>query len=90
MVEYDQASHTLMRFDYEGKPIEDDRLFSVGLQQYFYDNLEYAFDLTLEELAKNRPGRTAGTSCIDVAEEVLLTGEYRDAVGEGRFILHLI
>lgn len=88
-VEYDQAEHALMRLSFNGESVEDDRLLSVGLQRYFYDNLEYSFDLTLDNLRKNRPDRTVATSCADVIEETLLAGEYLDAEGEGRIILHL-
>ena len=88
-IEYDQASHSLVRFDYEGSPVKDDLLLLVGLQHYFYENLGDAFDLSLDDLKKNHPARTAATSCADVIEETLLTGEYLDAKGEGRIVVHL-
>ena len=88
-IEYDQASHSFIRFDFEGEPVEDGRLFSVGLQHYFYDNLGDSFDLTLDDLKQNRPCRMVATSCTDIIEEALLTGEYVDAPGKGRIVLHL-
>lgn len=89
VVEYDRATHSLMRCEFEGEPVDDARLFAVGVQHYFYKNLPYAFDLTLDELRGNRPDRMVATSCADIIEEVLQTGAYRDASGEGRIIIHL-
>jgi 5'-nucleotidase len=88
-IEYDQATHSFIRFDYEGEPIDENRLFSVGVQHYFYDNLGYAFDLALDDLKANRQDRTVTTSCNDVVEEALLSGEYLDAQGAGRIVAHL-
>lgn len=88
-VEYDQASHSLLRFNYEGAPVDEESLFAVGVQHYFFNNLPYSFDLTLDQLQGNRPTRVVATSCNDVIEEVLQTGEYRDASGEGRIVVHL-
>ena len=89
VVEYDQATHSFMRFDYEGAPIDEERVFTVGLQHFHYTNLEDSFDLTLDELKANHADRIVSTSCTQVIEEVLLEGQHQDATGEGRLILHL-
>ena len=88
-LEYDQATHAITRFEFEGEPIADGRLFSVGIQQYSLTNIGYMFDLTLDELRENRHERTLATSCAGILEELLLTGEYVDVQGEGRITLHL-
>ena len=88
-VEYDQATHSFIRFDFEGKPIDEERVFSVGLQNFHYTNMPDSFDLTLEELKQNHPDRIVSTSCTDVIEELLLEGSHQDASGEGRLVLHL-
>lgn len=89
-VEYDQATHSFLRFDYEGAPINEDRVFSVGLQHFHFTNMEDSFDLKVEDLQANRHDRTVSTSCTDIIEEVLLAGRHQDALGEGRLILHLV
>ena len=90
VVEYDQATHSFVRFDYEGEPIDEERVFSVGLQHFHWTNLKDSFDLTLEELKANHADRIVSTSCTDIIEEVLLTGKHQNATGEGRLILHLV
>ena len=46
------------RFDFEGEPVDDERIFTVGLQHYHYLNSLYSFGITVEELNKNHPMRT--------------------------------
>ena len=89
-LEFDQATHSFSHFNFEGEPVDDDRLFTVGIQQYSFTNLDYMFDLTLDELKKNGAERTIATSCAGILEELLLTGEYRDVEGMGRMTLHLM
>ena len=89
VVEYDQATHSFLRFEFEGEPIDDGRVFSVGLQHFHYTNLEDSFDLTLDELKANHADRIVSTSCTQIIEEMLLAGQHQNATGEGRLILHL-
>lgn len=89
VVEYDQKSHSFVRFDFEGEPIDEDRLFTVGLQHFHYLNIKDSFDITLDELKKNHNDRVVSTSCTQVIEEALLVGQHQNAKGEGRLILHL-
>ena len=88
-VEYDQASHGFLRFEFNGEPLEDGRLYSVGLQHFHYMNIADSFGLSFEEVRANRPDRVVSTSCTQVIEEMLLAGQHQNAKGEGRLILHL-
>ncbi len=86
--EYDQATHSLIRLNFEGKPVEDDQLFTVGLQDFHYRNLKDSFDLEYEEVEKEHPQREIATSCVQVLEEALQRGQHQNAKVEGRMILH--
>ncbi len=90
VVEYDQATHSFLRFDFEDAPIDEERIFTVGLQHFHYLNLKDSFDLTLEETRKNHMDRMISTSCTQVIEEILTNGQHQNATGEGRLILHLL
>ena len=89
-VEYDQATHSFLRFEFEGAPVDPARIYTVGLQHYHFMNLADSFDVTLDELRANRPARVISTSCNQILEEVLGAGQHQNAIGEGRLILHLI
>jgi 2',3'-cyclic-nucleotide 2'-phosphodiesterase (5'-nucleotidase family) len=42
---YDRASHEFQKFDFKGKPIEDDKIYRIGLQQFHFNNLEDFFNI---------------------------------------------
>ena len=88
-VEYDQATHSFLKFNFEGEPVDDDRVFSVGLQHFHYMNMKDSFCLDLEELRKIHRDRVVSTSCTQIIEESLLSGQHQNAKGEGRLIIHL-
>ena len=89
-VEYDQESHKFLRFNFEGVPIDEERVYTVGLQHFHFTNLLDSFDVTLDELRPNHPDRVVATSCTQIIEEVLSNGQHQNADGEGRLILHLL
>lgn len=87
-VEYDQKTHSFLKFNFEGEPVADDRVFTVGLQNYHYRNIEDSFDLKLEDVRKNHSDRIIASSCIQIIEETLINGTHQNAKGTGRLIIH--
>ena len=87
-VEYDQKTHSFLKFNFEGEPVADDRIFTVGLQNYHYRNIEDSFDLKLEDVRKNHNDRIIASSCIQIIEETLINGTHQNAKGTGRLIIH--
>ncbi len=90
VVEYDQATHSFLRFELDEEPVADDKIYTLGLQHYHYLNVQYSFDVSLEEIKKNHADRIVSTSCTQIIEEALLAGQHQNAKGEGRLILHLL
>ncbi|MBR4225774.1 MAG: bifunctional metallophosphatase/5'-nucleotidase [Candidatus Methanomethylophilaceae archaeon] len=90
LVEYDQATRKFLRFEFEGEPLDEDRVFTVGLQHFHYLNMKDSFDVTVDELRVNHRDRVIATSCTQVIEEALQAGQHQNATGEGRLILHLV
>ena len=89
LVEYDQPTHSFLRFEFEGVPVSDEQMLTVGLQHYHYLNMEDSFDLKIEELQKNHKDRIISTSGVQIIEESLAAGQHQNAEGSGRLILHL-
>ena len=56
---------------FAGAPIEDDRLFRVGLQTYHFMNMAQLLGISQEEAAENAPIRTLATSARDALDEYL-------------------
>ena len=88
-IEYDMVTHSFLKFDYNGKPIEDDKVYTVGLQDYHFKNLKDSFDLELKDIEKNHMHRAVATSCADVLEEVFKAKQHLNSRVQGRLILHL-
>ena len=87
-VEYDQKTHSFLKFNFNGEPVDDERIFTVGLQDYHFKNMPDSFDLTLEDVQKNHMPRIAASSCIQVIEELLINESHQNAQGAGRLIIH--
>ena len=88
-IEYDMVTHAFLKFDYNGKPIEDDKIYTVGLQDYHFKNLKNSFDLEIEDIEKNHMHRAVATSCADVLEEMFKARQHLNSSVQGRMVLHL-
>ena len=56
---------------YNGVPINDDQIFSVGLQQYHFNNFEDFFGVSFNEVKLNGNPRVISTSCFDILLEYM-------------------
>jgi 5'-nucleotidase len=88
-VEYDQKTHSFLKFNFGGEPMDDEKVYTVGLQHFHYLNMEDSFGIKIDELKKNHKDRVVSTSCTQIIEEALLASQHQNAKGEGRLILHL-
>lgn len=89
-VVYDQATHSFTEFSLNGEPIEDEKLYSVGMQNFHYMNMGDALNMDPAEIAKNRKPRVIASSCVDVLQEYLAAHNHIDRPGEGRLVLNLV
>ena len=89
-VEYDQATHSYLKFNFEGEPVDDEKVYTLGLQHYHFLNMEDSFGITIAEIEKNHKQRMVATSCTQIIDEALISGQHQNAKGEGRLILHLV
>ena len=83
-VNYDQPNHSLKEFSLHGEPIADQKIYKIGLQYYFYLNMEEFFSISHEEVAKNGMPRKVATSCREVLDEYLSCHQNLDHQIEGR------
>jgi 5'-nucleotidase len=54
---------------FEGKPIDDDRIFRIGLQGFHFKSKEKFFGITEEESEKICPVKKLSTNAMDVLDE---------------------
>ncbi|MBQ6454686.1 MAG: bifunctional metallophosphatase/5'-nucleotidase [Eggerthellaceae bacterium] len=84
---YNRATHELEEFSLNDEPIEDDRVYSIGIQSFHYDNLEDVFTLTHKEIDANKKAYMCATSGNDIIDEWLSSHQLTDAHIEGRIIV---
>ena len=77
-VVYDKANHTFKEFSLGGVPIEDSKIYKIGLQYYFYLNMESFFSVSREEIEENGNPRRVATSCREVLDEYLSSHQNLD------------
>lgn len=69
---------------FKNKEIEDDDIFTIGLQNFHFNNVEDFFDVSLEELSKLQKPRMIATSCLDIISEYLTEHNIVNSKIEGR------
>ena len=88
---YDRAKGDFDYFTYcgkeVGKEIGDDALFTVGLQNYHFKNIESFFNISYDTLCKLQKPRSVATSCQDILMEYFREHEMLDAAVDGRMTI---
>ncbi len=56
---------------FEGKEIDDERIFRIGLQGFHFKSMHDFFDISEEEACENAPYRILATNGMDVLDEVM-------------------
>jgi len=86
-VEYDSMKKEFIRFEFLGRPVKPDTIFTICLQGYHFSNFDEFFNLPLEEVTKNGRPVLVSTSQQDVLEEYLTSAKIPGASVEGRLII---
>ena len=86
-VEYDKEKHSFNHFDFNGEPVEDGKIYKVGLQKYHYINFEEFFNVPFDEISANGKPVIVSTSCCSVFDEYLSTHQNLDREVTGRLII---
>lgn len=86
-VVYHRESRSFREFSLHCEPVEDDKVYRVGLQEFHYKNVEEFFSVPLTELQKNGKIRKLSTSCRDILDEYLSDKQNLDRTVCGRLII---
>ncbi len=82
----DMAQKTVTELSFQGQPIQDTRLYAVGLQDFHFKNLEEFLGIRPEDARANKPSRVVATSSIAVIEEWLCQQELVTAPKDLRWV----
>jgi len=72
-IRYSRDSKQLLELSFNGKEIEDDDIFKVGIQSYHFANLHSFLNISYKEAELIRKPRVISTSCLDLIDEYLTT-----------------
>ena len=81
---YDRQAHSFREFSLNGEPIDDKKVYKIGLQYYFYLNMKDFFSVSHEEVEQNGKPKRLATSCRDVLDEYLSCHQNLDHRLDGR------
>ncbi len=81
---YDRQGHSFEEFSLFEDPIDDQRIYKIGLQYYFYLNMKNFFSVSREEVEPNGKPRRVATSCREVLDEYLSCHQGLDHRSSGR------
>lgn len=86
-VKYSKKEKRVANLVLENQPLDDNHIYSVGIQEYHFNNMEDFIGITRKEAEANSPIRIVSTSCCDVLEEALMAMRLADSKVEGRIII---
>ncbi len=86
-VVYDRATHEFLKFDFKGKPVEDDKIYKIGLQQFHFNNLEDFFNISFDEISENAKPVVVATSCLGIFDEYMSNHQNLDREITGRLVI---
>ena len=84
---YNRQNHDFKEFSLNGDPIEDSKIYKIGLQYYFYLNMKDFFSVSHEEIEQNGKPRQVATSCREVLDEYLSCHQNIDHQISGRLVI---
>ena len=84
---WSRSEQTFRTLTLDGEALYAERLYTVAVQKYHYNNLKPFLDITLEEVEKNGKIRVLSTSARDVVEEYLTVNQHLSGEVEGRLVV---
>ena len=86
--EFDRKNHKVISLKMNGKEVEDDDMFTVVMQKFFFENIGDFLDLPQEEIGKNGRPVEVATKAPNLLEEYFKDHESIKLDGEQRLIIH--
>ena len=84
---FDYDAQQLLELSLDGKDIEDEKLYTIGINGFHYKNLNEFMGVNPEEVAKNKEPKVIATKCTDVVEEYFSHREYIKVSDENRLVI---
>jgi 5'-nucleotidase len=83
-VEYSIPDKSIKKITFENEPIDEKRIYSIGLQNYHFNSIDDFLGISKAEAEANAPVKIVSTSCCDVLLESLIVNSRLDRLVENR------
>lgn len=84
---WSRSAQAFRELTLDGEELHTERLYSIAMQKYHYNNLKPFLDITLEEAEENGKTRVLSTSARDVVEEYMTVNQHLGRMVEGRLVV---
>lgn len=81
---YSRSLKDFTRLEYNGEELDNQRIFTVALQKFHFNNMQAFLDISPSEAAKYSKPVIVATSGIDILEEYFMEHQALDVKLEGR------
>jgi 5'-nucleotidase len=81
---YSLSGKTVTEITFENEPLDEKRLYSIGLQNYHFNSIDDFLGISRRECEANAPIKTVSTSCCDVLMEAFSVNSRLDRKVENR------
>ena len=85
--EYDRQSRRILKLSIDGKDVQDDEVYSVAMQSYFYCSIEEFLGITAEETEKNGKPEELASDAQNVIKEYFEAHDFIKLEEEQRLLI---
>jgi len=86
-VVYERSTHSFAKFDFQQMPIEDNHIYTVGIQAFHYKNFESSFSVPTDEISENGKPRMIATNSQEMIDEYLSEHQNLERTVSGRLVI---
>ena len=86
-VVYDRTAKSFLDFPFRGLPVDENKIYTIGLQHYHYSSFEEFFSVSLEDVFKNGKPKIIATSTRTILDEYLSVHQNLDRKVSGRLVI---
>lgn len=85
--EYDRHSREILQLKIDGEYVQDEKLYSIAVQSYFYCSMEKYFGITPEEVSENGEPKELASSMQNVLVDYFDNHDYIKLEEEKRLLI---
>jgi len=86
-VVYNKQNRDFDEFSFESQPIDENRLYKIGMQNFHFKNIESFLNISMDDIKKHGRPRILSTSARDILDEYMSSHQHLDSNIYGRLII---